>query len=137
MAWFNIRTLRIRFWGWRAVQERASGSQPNDHSSSVPPATSLIIGPWRVMRTFTTTGSSWPATEISSWMVSISSHSPWYSYWLGFSGFTRSMNRSCTSGPRLVTPQAMWALWPIITPGAPGNEKPAELYGQSGPVGSQ
>ena len=35
-----------------------------------------------------------------------------------------------TSGPRLVKPQAMSALWPMITPGTPENVKPATSSGQ-------
>ena len=36
-----------------------------------------------------------------------------------------------TSGPRLVKPQAMSALWPITTPGTPENVKPATSNGHS------
>ena len=44
---------------------------------------------------------------------------------------TCSRYRSVTSGPRLVKPQAMSALWPMITPGTPEKVKPATSSGQS------
>ncbi len=83
-----------------------------------------MIGPWRVWRTRMVNGSSSPATAISSEINCMSCQVPWYSYCIGLSGFTRSMNRSWTSGPRLVTPQAMRALWPMTTPGTPAKEAP-------------
>ena len=39
-------------------------------------------------------------------------------------GLIFSMYRSCTSGARLVTPQAMRSLCPTITPGTPAKEYP-------------
>ena len=36
-----------------------------------------------------------------------------------------------TSGPRLVKPHAMSALWPMITPGTPAKEKPLTSSGQA------
>jgi hypothetical protein len=41
-------------------------------------------------------------------------------------------NRSSTSGSAFVAPHAIFALWPRMTPGTPGNETPATLNGQSG-----
>src|SRR5579871_5479319 len=35
-----------------------------------------------------------------------------------------SMKTSCTSAPRLVKPQATWALWPTMMKGTPGRETP-------------
>ena len=85
------------------------------------------MGPCRVTLAKTTSGLSQPATAISSRNTSISCHSPLYSYWLGFSGLIRSMNRSWTSGPRLVTPQAMCSLWPMMTPGVLAKVLPTTL----------
>ncbi len=39
-----------------------------------------------------------------------------------------------TSGPRLVNPHAMSALWPMTTPGRPENVNPETSNGQSGPT---
>ena len=55
----------------------------------------------------------------------MSTHSPLTSYSSGLSGLILSMYRSWTSAPTLVNPQAMWALWPMMTPGTPANENPA------------
>src|ERR1019366_10241927 len=41
------------------------------------------------------------------------------------------MNRSSTSGPRLVAPQAIRALWPRITSGSPGKLTPVTSNGQA------
>ncbi len=51
---------------------------------------------------------------------------PSYSY---VSPVTFSTYRSATSGPRLVNPQAMRSLWPMITPGSPEKLKPATSNG--------
>jgi hypothetical protein len=49
----------------------------------------------------------------------------------GFAGSAVSTKRSWTSGPVFVTPHAIRALWPRITPGALANETPATSYGQA------
>src|SRR5664279_876037 len=41
------------------------------------------------------------------------------------------MNKSSTSGPRLVAPQAIRALWPRITRGSPGKLTPVTSNGQA------
>src|ERR1700690_3497864 len=41
------------------------------------------------------------------------------------------MNRSSTSGPRLVAPQAIRSLWPRITSGSPGKLTPVTSNGQA------
>src|SRR5918994_6847593 len=42
-----------------------------------------------------------------------------------------------TSGPMLVKPHAICALWPITMPGTPENEYPATSNGHSGPISRQ
>ena len=86
-----------------------------------------MIGPCAVARTCSGTSSSPRTRMVSSPVVSgrgrpSCSHS---------SPSTRSRYRSVTSGPRLVNPQAMSALWPMITPGTPENVKPATSSGHS------
>ncbi len=79
-------------------------------SVSAPPSTSVTIGPCRVDRTSRTTSSE-PRTLIRSvrvWTIAAAS----------------SRYRSCTSGSTLVRPQAMRALWPMMTPGTPGSVAP-------------
>jgi hypothetical protein len=60
----------------------------------------------------------------------MSTHRPFTSYWSGFAGLMRSMYRSCTSGPTFVTPHAIRSLWPTMTHGVPGNEKPRTWNGE-------
>src|SRR5215207_3432047 len=84
-------------------------------------------GPCRVLRTVILTGSP-PATLIFSVRRSSLTCRPSRSY---CSPFTRSRYRSTTSGPRLVKPQAIFALCPITTPGSPENEYPLTSNGHS------
>ncbi len=52
-------------------------------------------------------------------------------YLAGSAGSTFSWTRSSTSGFTLVTPQAIRALCPAMTPGVPGKVTPMTSYGQA------
>ena len=95
-----------------------------------------MTGPCRVTIT-SYSMSSPPATTMVSGRTSMSTHSPWYSYWAGLSGLTFSMKRSWVSTDWLVTPQAICSLCPMTTPGVPGKENPMSWYGQSSVVSMQ
>ncbi len=95
--------------------------------------TSLISGPCRVLLTVIVTGDP-PATLITSSRVSSLTCSPWYRY---VSPVTCSRNRSATSGPRFVKPQAILSVCPMTTPGSPAKVNPVTSYGHASVIARQ
>src|ERR1041385_1479384 len=83
-----------------------------------------MMGPCRVTVTSNAT-SGLPLTWITWW--SISGFCQPVGVWYSPAALKFSTNRSCTSGLRLVNPQAMRWLCPTLMKGRPGREKPSTL----------
>src|SRR5665811_1228717 len=120
--------------GCSAVQPSATSVVPRvpsavgDDASRSMPSTSETIGPCTVERTSRLTGSP-PLTSMTSVRTASGTGAPSRRY-VPASTSIRSRKKSVTSAPRLVSPQARSALWPMITPGNPENVKPETANGQ-------